>query len=117
MQKPRGPKDQSCPLWRKSMEKVCHACPWWVQVRGKDPQRDIEIDEWNCAIAWGPTLAINTAQQARQGAAATESFRNVMVRMNSVSNNALTNAIAAVAGQPTNPRLLLEMTEVPDDLG
>jgi hypothetical protein len=52
-----------------------------VHVRGGDPQTGNEIDEWNCAITWGPTLAINTAQQVRQAGAATESFRNEFVRI------------------------------------
>jgi hypothetical protein len=78
---PRGHEGLVCPLHKKPMETVCHKCPWWVHVRGANPQTGAEIDEWNCAIAWGPTLAINTAQQVRQGAAATESFRNEMVSM------------------------------------
>lgn len=80
MQRPLGPTDLICPLHREAMVKVCHTCPWWVLVRGADPQTGIDIDEWNCAVAWGPVLAINTAQQARQGAAATESLRNTIAR-------------------------------------
>lgn len=77
---PRGDDDLVCPLHKKAMSAVCHKCPWWVQVRGKNPQSNEEIDQWNCAIAWGPILAVNTAQETRQGAAAVESFRNEMVR-------------------------------------
>lgn len=80
---PRGPDDMTCPLHREPMENVCHTCPWWVKIRGMDPNTGTEIDQWNCAIAWGPMLAINVAQQARQGAAATESFRNEMVALSS----------------------------------
>jgi len=76
---PAGPKDMTCPLHRRAMSKVCQTCPWWVQVRGENPNTGAPVDEWNCAIAWGPMLAINVAQQARQGAAATESFRDEMV--------------------------------------
>lgn len=57
------------------------ACSWFTQVRGTDPQRGGEVDEWACAIAWLPMLSINTAQQVAQGAAATESLRNTMVDM------------------------------------
>jgi hypothetical protein len=78
---PRGPENLACPLHKKPMELVCHKCPWWVHVRGANPQTGNEIDEWNCAITWGPTLAINTAQQVRQAGAATESFRNEFVKI------------------------------------
>ncbi len=76
---PRGPDDMTCPLHREPMENVCHKCPWWVKIRGANPNTGEELDQWNCAIAWGPLLAVNIAQQARQGPAATESFRNEMV--------------------------------------
>lgn len=39
-----------------------------------------EVDHWDCAIAWMPTLMINTANEARKGVAATESFRNEVVK-------------------------------------
>ena len=79
MSKPHAPKGSFCPLWRKDVSKVCHTCEWFTQVRGRNPQSEVVLDQWGCAIAWGPTLLINAAQEARQGAAATESSRNVMV--------------------------------------
>ena len=109
MQRPVGPKDMVCPLHRKAMAKVCHHCPWWVLVRGADPQTGAEIDEWNCAIAWGPVLAINTAQQARQGAAATESLRNSMVRAEYAEKSlqaTLASALSHVRAPQRRPRLL-----------
>lgn len=54
-------------------------CSLFTQVRGTNPQSGTEVDEWACAIAWLPMLLINTAQEIRQGAAATESARNQMV--------------------------------------
>lgn len=77
---PRGSKDLVCPLHSKTMERVCHMCPLWVQVRGKDANSGKEIDQWNCSLAWLPTLLIENAKQTRSAAAATESFRNEMVR-------------------------------------
>jgi hypothetical protein len=62
------------------MAKVCHTCPWWQKVRGTKPNTGEEIDRWDCAIAFMPLLQVEVASQARQGAAATESFRNGMVR-------------------------------------
>lgn len=80
MQRPIAPKGDVCPLHRKDVSKVCHRCPWYTLVRGKHPQSEDTIDDWGCAIAWGPMLMINAAQQAHQGAAATESFRNEMIK-------------------------------------
>jgi len=48
-----------------------------------------EIDEWGCSIAWLPHLLIENAGQVRQGAAATESFRNEMVKASENSIQAM----------------------------
>ena len=76
-----------CPLGAKCEEiktengkPVLYRCPWYAMVRGYDANTGKEVDEWGCAIAWMPTLMINTANETRQGAAATESFRNEMVQ-------------------------------------
>ena len=79
---PRGDDGLICPLHKASMDTVCHKYPWWQSVKGRHPQTGEEIDRWECAIALMPLLLINTANEARQGAAATESFRNEMVRLN-----------------------------------
>lgn len=54
-------------------------CSWFTQVRGTNPQNGEAVDEWKCAVVWMPMLLINAAQEVRQGAAATENFRNQMV--------------------------------------
>lgn len=77
---PDGPSDLVCPLHRDKMSKRCKVCPLWVQVRGKNPNTGEETDQWNCSLAWLPLLLIETAKEIRQGVAATESFRNEMVR-------------------------------------
>ncbi len=76
-----------CPLGAKCEElkeengkPVLYRCPWYIKIMGRDPNTGKEIDNWGCAIAWMPALMINTANEARQGAAATESFRNEMVK-------------------------------------
>lgn len=68
-----------CPLHKADMSTVCHKCPWWTRVRGKDPQSPEIIDDWRCAIALLPVLLIENAQMQRQTGAAVESFRNEMV--------------------------------------
>lgn len=72
-----------CPLHQKDVSKVCHKCPWWILLRGTNPNTGEDVDEWKCSIATIPMLLIETANQSRQGAAATESFRNEVVRMSS----------------------------------
>ena len=70
-QVPNGDPDLVCPLHKASMDKVCSRCPWWQSLKGRHPQTGEEIDRWDCAIALLPLLLINTANEARQGAAAT----------------------------------------------
>lgn len=84
--KPRAAKGSLCPFWRKDVALVCHKCPLWTHLRGKNPQSEQEIDEWGCAVAWLPLLLVEGAQQTRQAGAAIESFRNEMVRLSEVSN-------------------------------
>lgn len=72
-----------CPLGAKCEEvkgQILFRCPWFIKLRGKDPQSEQEIDDWKCAIAWQPILAIENAQQSRQTGAAVESLRNEMVK-------------------------------------
>lgn len=76
-------RDAGCPLGAKCEEvktegnkQVMYRCPWYTQVRGLDPNTGKEIDHWGCAIAWMPTLMINTANESRKTTAATEDFRN-----------------------------------------
>ena len=69
-----------CPLWKKDMSKVCHTCPWWTLIRGKNPQSEEMIDDWRCAIALLPVLLIENAQQSRGTTAAVETFRNGVVQ-------------------------------------
>jgi hypothetical protein len=80
-QVPRASETLVCPLHKENMDKVCHKCPWWQHVRGVNPNTGEEIDRWDCAIAFLPILLIEAAKEARQGAAATESFRNEMVAL------------------------------------
>ena len=82
MTKPHAAKGSLCPFWRKDMALVCHKCPLWTHLRGKNPQSGQEIDEWGCALAWLPLLLVEGAQQTRQAGAAIESFRNEMIRLN-----------------------------------
>lgn len=93
----------SCPLGAKCEEvkeengkPVLYRCPWYTQVRGTDMNTGKEIDNWACAIAWLPTLMINTANEARKSVAATESFRNAVVKERDIQTAEALRAIRVV---------------------
>lgn len=69
----------TCPILKKNC--IQFECIFWTQLRGSHPQTGKEIDEWDCAIKWLPMLLIENAKEVRQGAAATETFRNIMFRL------------------------------------
>ena len=68
-----------CPLLQK--ECIGLQCAWITQIRGNDPQTGKEIDEWDCAVKWMPTLLIENSNQQRHTSAAVESFRNNTVEL------------------------------------
>lgn len=91
-----------CPLGAKCEEvktdggkQYIARCPWYVKVSGFNVNTGAETEDWGCAIAWMPALMINTANESRKGVAATESFRNEVVRQNNemMSQNTVTNQI------------------------
>ena len=55
-------------------------CPKFVSLRGKNPQGGADIESWGCVDSFLPLLLIEIAQQTRQVGAATESFRNEVVK-------------------------------------
>jgi hypothetical protein len=68
-----------CPLHQKDMSEVCHKCPWWTLVRGKNPQSEEMIDDWRCAVALLPMLLVENAQVIRGTTVAMETFRDGVV--------------------------------------
>jgi hypothetical protein len=105
-----------CPLGAKCEEvkekdgtQVLYRCPWYVRIAGVDNNTGETSDHWGCAIAWMPALMINTANESRKGVAATESFRNEMVRQGEQ-----TQKVMLVAAQLANrkPEKLLERAEI-----
>lgn len=78
-------KGDVCPFHQKPVEKVCHKCPLFAQLRGVDANTGKEIDEWACAIAMLPGLTIENSNMQRQTGAAVESFRNEMVKSNQLA--------------------------------
>lgn len=76
---PHAKEGQVCPLHQKDVSKVCHKCPWFTRIIGKNPQSEEFVDNWHCAIAVLPMLMVENSQQARATGAAIESFRNSTV--------------------------------------
>jgi|TARA_R100000030_G_scaffold33785_1_gene25203 hypothetical protein len=58
-------------------------------LQGKHPQTGADVQEWGCSIAWIPLLLVENSQQIMGNKAATESFRNEMVKGQNVMNNIL----------------------------
>lgn len=79
-----------CPLLKK--ECIEDECKWWTHVYGTNPQTGNPVDHHDCAIPWIPILLVETAKEVRQGAAATESFRNETVKRHDQLNNLLASA-------------------------
>lgn len=99
-----------CPLLKKDC--IGLKCAWFTQVRGTHPQSGEDVDHWDCAISWMPALMINNANEVRQGAAATESFRNEMVHASQVNAQILVEGIKATndlkneISKTNDPRIL-----------
>lgn len=79
-----------CPLLNKPCIET--GCKFWTHVLGTNPQTGNPVDHYDCAITWLPVLLVSTAQEVRQGAAATESFRNETVTRVDRLNNLLGSA-------------------------
>jgi hypothetical protein len=77
---PRGEDHLDCPLWQKPMSEVCHKCPLWVQIRGKDPQSLQEIDAWGCSLMWLPKLILEGAQASHQAGASADKVANEVAK-------------------------------------
>jgi hypothetical protein len=76
---PHADEGTICPLHKVDTSEVCHKCPWWCRVVGKNPQSEEMIDDWRCAVALLPMLLIENSQMQRQSGAAIETLRNGLV--------------------------------------
>lgn len=74
------PQATFCPLIKD--ECITFKCKFWVHLLGQHPQKQVTVDEYDCAVGWLPLLLIENAKEVRQGAAATESFRNEVLKIN-----------------------------------
>lgn len=67
-----------CPLLRKPCIGI--DCEWHAHLLGLNPQTGADVDNSMCSIRALPMLLVENARQVRDGAAATESMRNEIVR-------------------------------------
>ena len=67
-----------CPLLGKTC--IGLQCAWFTKVQGTNPQTGKDVEDWACAVAWLPMLAIENSQTNRMSGAAVESFRNEVVK-------------------------------------
>jgi hypothetical protein len=79
MQIPHAEAGQICPLHKQDVSEVCHKCPWFTRIIGKNPQNEELVDNWHCAIAILPMLLVENAQISRGTVAAVENMRNDVV--------------------------------------
>jgi len=81
--------DFSCPLGSKCEEtkdgKILR-CAWYIKMEGTDPNTGKEINDSGCAIAWMPTLQIETSRTNLGQTEALESFRNETVKGQNIFN-------------------------------
>ena len=56
-------------------------------LQGNHPQTGAAVQEWGCSIAWIPLLLVENSKHMMGTQAATESFRNEMVKSNQAMEN------------------------------
>ena len=79
----------TCPLGHKCVENKLnektgelerHQCGFYVNLQKTNPQTDEIIDNWACGIAHQPIVLVDIIHAIRGTTAATESFRNEVVK-------------------------------------
>lgn len=73
-------------------------CRWWQHVAGKDPQTEKILDNFDCAIAWIPVIAIEGAQMSRQTAASVDKVANEIASVKT-NVNGLAGALRVAAAE------------------
>lgn len=117
-EKPRAQKGMTCPTLGKDMSTVCHKCPLWIKILGKDPQSDETIEGWDCSWALLPIMLIENAQMQRHTGAAVESFRNETLNSNERTMQVMARAVQVAGAQMANAhtetsnRLITALTAV-----
>lgn len=98
-QRPLGPADLLCPLWKKSCVKVCHTCPLWqpVEFQAVSPTGEVGTERrWNCALAWNTIIGLDTGKRVEGLRAEHEGMKKTLGQF----LGGLIRAKTALAGQP-----------------
>ena len=66
-----------CPLIGEDCRQL--ECAWYTKVSGTHPQTGEPVEEYGCAVAWIPSLQMDTSKHVNQAGAAIESLRNETV--------------------------------------
>jgi len=85
--------DGKCPLLNKKCIK--NQCIWYNMLQGTHPQTGAPVQEWGCSIAWLPLLLVENSRHIQGTQAATESFRNEMVKSQTAMNQLLQGSDSA----------------------
>ena len=83
-----------CPLMKKKC--IGDKCAWHTTIRGTNPNTGAEVDEPGCVVAFLPMLLIENSKQQRSTTAATESFRNEMVKAHTTDQELLKAAASMI---------------------
>ena len=83
-----------CPLMKKKC--IGAKCAWHTTIRGANPNTGAEVDEPGCVVAFLPMLLIENSKQQRSTTAATESFRNEMVKAHTTDQELLKAAASMI---------------------
>lgn len=107
-QVPRGPDDLHCPWHRKLMADVCHTCPLWVKIVGKNPQSSEHIEEWNCSFALLPLLLIENSQRQMQTAASVDKVATEIQKTDQQSSAVIATLITQLNRANEVPRQIAD---------
>lgn len=76
MERPKGPKDLTCPFHKKAMSAVCHKCPLWTMVeRTADGYKE---KHWSCALAFLVPVATELLQETTSTSIELNKLRNMV---------------------------------------
>jgi hypothetical protein len=78
MTKPENKSGMRCPQFRDKCSKVCHTCELWIPLAVTDKATGVTSETWRCTQVWHAMMMVQVGQDVHQGAAATESLRNVI---------------------------------------
>ena len=116
-QTPLGPKNETCSrLGGRPCSEVCYdhvndrKCTLWNEFRGRDATGE-EFNGWFCGEAMQLRMLMEVAKEVRQGAAATESFRNEMCER-ADTNATIMNLLALAA--PSAPHMSMSVNAQPN---